>query len=134
MPKFTIAIGVLLVILGPAAYVISGMSSFTANLPAFPGLLLILCGVLALNPKLTKHAMHAAAVVALLGVIGGLGMAIPGTLKWLGSDSNEPLRLAVKVQWLLGIPSAVLLIACIRSFIAVRKQRQAEQPAQPAGT
>ncbi|MEM6393282.1 MAG: hypothetical protein AAF797_10960 [Planctomycetota bacterium] len=131
MPKFTIAIGALLVVLGPAAYFISGMSSFTANLPAFFGILLVICGALALKPALTKHAMHAAAVVALLGVIGGLGMAIPGSIKWI-ANGEHARPLAVIVQWLLGVPSLILLIACIRSFIAVRKQRQAEQSAQPA--
>ncbi|MEM1212936.1 MAG: hypothetical protein AAGI68_11645 [Planctomycetota bacterium] len=134
MPKFTIAIGVILVILGPAAYVLTDRTSFTAMLPAAFGLLTTLCGVLALKPSLTKHAMHGAALVALLGTLGGLGMAIPGTIKWLASNTGDQLRPAVVTQWLLGIPSVVLLIACIRSFIAVRKQRQAEQAAQPAGT
>jgi hypothetical protein len=47
------------------------MVSWTALIPAFFGLPLVILGVLALQEGWRKHAMHAAVVVGLIGFLGG---------------------------------------------------------------
>jgi hypothetical protein len=67
------------------------------------------------------HAMHAAAVVALLGVLGtapGL-MSLPALLG--GSPVARPL--AVAAQSLTALLLLVFLALCVRSFVDARRRR-----------
>lgn len=78
MGKVTLVFAGLLVLLGVGAYVLSGMKSVTALIPAFAGVILGACGALAVaKPGVRKHAMHAAVVVAALGLLA----AAPGVPK-----------------------------------------------------
>lgn len=65
-----------LIITGIVGFVVTGKEHFTALIPSFIGTLLLVLGLLAFNPKLRKHVMHGAAMVAILGFIatisGGL--------------------------------------------------------------
>src|SRR5437868_4482456 len=69
--KITIVVGALLIVLGVIGYFGTGMVSWTALIPAFFGLPLLVLGVLALQEGWRKHAMHAAVVVGLIGFLGG---------------------------------------------------------------
>ena len=62
-----------------------------------------------------KHAMHAAAVVSLLGTVGGL---VPVVLR--GARIEE---VAMKVGLGMAILSAIFLALCVNSFIQARKAR-----------
>src|SRR5205085_2682044 len=88
MAKVAIVIGLLLVILGFVTYfgVSAGWfgdmhASPTALIPSIVGILMLLCGAFELNPANLKHAMHAAAALALLGVLACLGRIIPTAIK-----------------------------------------------------
>ena len=105
--------GVLLVLWSVVSYFISESRSFTAFIPAIFGLLLAICGLIGRSENARKHAMHAAAVVGLLGVLGGFGMGLRKVV-------SEP-GLAAYSQVFLGVVSLVFLITCIRSFIAARR-------------
>ncbi len=70
MPYITIGVGVLLTLIGVVGYVMSGMASWTALIPAFLGVPMALLGAVALKESLLKHAMHGAAMVGLLGLLG----------------------------------------------------------------
>jgi hypothetical protein len=99
-----------------------GPVSPTAAMPAMLGALLAVCALIALSPGKRKHAMHAVAVLALLGAIGSL-YPIGKTLA-KGGDLviNSPKVLTSLGSSLLCL---ILLILCIRSFIAARKARRA---------
>ena len=47
MQRLTLVIGGILVVLGVVAYVATGAASVTALIPAFVGLLLVICGLIA---------------------------------------------------------------------------------------
>jgi hypothetical protein len=94
-------------------YFASESRSFTAFIPAFFGMLMTLFGLIGRKEGARKHAMHGAAVVALLGVLGGFGMGIRKV-------ASEP-GLAAYSQLFLGLVSLVLIIVCVRSFIAARR-------------
>src|SRR5688572_2306182 len=72
MASTTITFGLLLTLLGLAGYFLTGTSSVTALIPAIFGLLLVVLGFLARSEGVRRHAMHAAAAVALVGCIGAL--------------------------------------------------------------
>ena len=77
MAKLTIVVANILILMGVGGYIASDMVSMTALIPAFIGAPLEVLGWLALAESRRKHAMHGAAMVALLGFLG----SVPGLLK-----------------------------------------------------
>lgn len=128
MPVYAIVFGALLTALGAVAYfnpdLLAGgkPNQVSAASPAFVGLPIALAGLLTLAaPGARKHAMHLAAVLALLGVVGGF---VPVVLRKFDVNTT-----AVQVGLGMTGLSAVFLFLCVRSFIAARKARQAGTPA-----
>ena len=84
LPKIALVVGAVLIVVGSWAYLASGPdASPTALIPAVLGLGLAVAGLVGLrSSSARRNAMHAAAVVALLGVLGSLGQLIgsPGGL------------------------------------------------------
>jgi hypothetical protein len=121
MPIVTIVVGTLLSALGILGYVVSESRSLTALIPLGFGMVLELCGALALKPELKKHAMHGASVVALLGILG----SAPGAISFLrlitGSEVARPF--AVKIQAAMFVICVVFLVLCVRSFQEARARR-----------
>src|SRR5215211_2582860 len=121
MPTLSVVFGVVLTALGLVAYfnpdplgvgkdgkpAEPGHPSSLA--PTGVGVLLVIAGVAAMaSPGARKHAMHGAAVVALLGTVGGL---VPVILR--GGNFAE---VAVKVGLGMAVLSAVFLALCVSSF------------------
>jgi len=123
MPIVTIVVGSLLVSLGIIGYVFSDSHSLTALIPAAFGLLLEICGALAMRPQLKKHAMHGASVIALLGVLGSVMGTVTFVKLIAGADVARPM--AAKVQAAMFVTCLVFLGLCVRSFQAARAQRLA---------
>ncbi|MGO2749753.1 MAG: hypothetical protein ACTIA6_06850 [Pseudoclavibacter sp.] len=127
MPLLTILIGAVLVVTGAVAYFVSDTGSLTALIPAAVGLLLVIAGLIARNPKLRKHAIHGALAVALLGAIGSLmnvaklGDLFAGTAERPGAIISSTIMLVLLVA---------LITAGVRSFIAARRGRQTPAVAQ----
>ena len=123
MPYITIGVGVLLTLIGVAGYVMSGMASWTALIPAFLGVPMALLGAVALKESLLKHAMHGAAMVGLLGLLGTASGAVKFVKMLGGAEVARPE--AVKVQALVAVICAVFIGLCVNSFIQARKARTA---------
>ncbi|HRK32670.1 MAG TPA: hypothetical protein PLD59_16520 [Tepidisphaeraceae bacterium] len=145
MAKVTIGFSAALILLGVGAYLATGMRSFTALIPAFAGILLLVCGLVALKPALRKHAMHGAVLIAILGFAG----SVPGVMNLirLATQGTENLtaeqRVAMDVKddqvMLTGgnkirpVASQVqagmagllfpYIVLCIKSFIDARRAR-----------
>jgi hypothetical protein len=124
MPAITLAFGAVLCALGLWGYLGSApdKQSVTALIPAFFGLGLIVCGLLAF--KWLKHAMHAAATIGLIGFIAAAGRGLPK----LGSAiSDDPtIHRAPRMVLLMAVICLAFVITCIGSFIAARKRRAAQ--------
>lgn len=121
MPKYTVYLGVGLIVLGVAGYLASGQASATALIPAAFGVAFLALGLAATKASSSKHSMHAAAVLALLGLIGTAG-GVPDLLSLLsGADVERPL--AAWSRSLMAIALAVFLVLCVRSFVAARTAR-----------
>lgn len=118
MPQVTIVYGLALIALGVIGYLASGGASVTALIPVFLGVLAVIAGWLARNERLLKHAMHAAAVLGVIGVLGGA----PGLFALLG---GEPADAGSLSRATLAVLSAIFVGLCVRSFIQARKAREA---------
>lgn len=133
MPYVSILFGVLLIGVGGWGYAVSESQSPTALIPAAIGALLVLCGLLGLVERFLKHAMHAAAMVALLSLIATASMSLPKALT-MASGGQVERPTAVISQALTAALCLVFVGLCINSFIQARKRRQARerQQGQPA--
>lgn len=123
MPVIAIVFGLLLDLLGIAAYFATGSTHVTALIPVFFGTPILLCGILAkAQPAIRKHVMHVAAVFGLLGTLGGLGMGLPKVGALLAGTAERPL--AISLQIAMGAISLVFLALCVKSFIDARRARK----------
>jgi drug/metabolite transporter (DMT)-like permease len=122
VPTLTIVFGALLIGLGVGGYFMTGQQSITALIPAFAGALFLILGVIAQKPGARKHAMHAAAALAVLGFLG----TVPGLIKFFRMLAGEEMArpAAVRSQAIMAVLCVVFVILCVRSFIAARRARQ----------
>jgi uncharacterized membrane protein HdeD (DUF308 family) len=123
MPLLTIAVGIVLSLLGILGYVFSETRSLTALIPLVFGSLLEVCGVLAMNPAMKKHAMHGASVLALVGVAGS-AMGFVSFLKLI-SGGSVARPLGAQMQAAMFVVCLVFLLLCVRSFREARARRLA---------
>ena len=126
MPAITTLFGMMLILVGLGGYGYSyaqtGESHPTALIPALIGILILLCGAIAIfKENLRKHLMHAALLIALLGFLG----TVMGVIKLItliaGGSVERPL--AVVSQSLTAVLCLAFLLIGIRSFIVARRAR-----------
>jgi len=77
MAKVTIGFGAALILLGLVGYLGSGMASVTALIPAFFGIVVVVCGVLGLKPTRRVPMTVVALILAVLGAGGTLSRLVP---------------------------------------------------------
>ena len=72
MPKLTVFVSALLILLGIGTWITSAQNSLTALIPSFFGVTLCFTGLAAFNDNWRKHAMHAAAMISLVRQLGNV--------------------------------------------------------------
>lgn len=122
MPKFSIALGIIFIIMGLYGYFGISSESVTALIPTFLGIPLLILGWFGLKEKYLKHTMHAAAVLTLLGFVGTVGGLIKFFRMIGGEEMERPA--AVTVQAIMAILCLLFLIFAVKSFIDARKNKQ----------
>jgi hypothetical protein len=126
MAKKAMATGALLMALGFGFFFLDAQSatgdkgpSVTALIPSFFGVLLLALGLVARDDNRRKQAMHIAAGVSLLGILGSL-MSVR---KWpqilTGQAVERPL--AAWEQMLMFLICATFLALCVKSFKEARR-------------
>ena len=123
MPLVTIVTGSLLSMLGILGYAFSESHSLTALIPLAFGTLLETCGALAMRPAFKKHAMHAASLIALIGIAGSAAGFFNYIKLITGSLVTRPL--AAQTQGAMFVICLVFLGLCVRSFRDARAAREA---------
>lgn len=125
MPNVAIGFGLVLCAIGLFGYFgsTSENPSVTALIPFFFGDVLILCGVLAYKSAWRKHAMHAAAAVALVGLIAA-ATRFPKLGELISDDPT--VHRAPRLILAMIVVCFVFVLACIWSFISARRRRKAE--------
>jgi hypothetical protein len=120
--KITIIFGALLILLGFIGYF--GTGAATSLIPAYFGFAIAIFGAIALKPDYRKHAMHAAAAIATIALIGGLMMVIRALVKL---SSGEEIRTrAVVMQTIMVVICGVFVALCVQSFIIARRNRSTQ--------
>ena len=117
MTSTTRLFGFILIVLGVAAYVLTGRASVTALIPALFGAVLVVCALIARNESARRHAMHAAVAVGLIGAIASLARAVPAVMR---GDASRP---AVIAQLIMGVLLVIYVGLGVQSFIAARRAR-----------
>ena len=113
----TIVFGLLLTLIGLGGYLLTGTSSFTALIPAAFGLLLMVLGFLARSDSARRHAMHAAAMVALIGFAGTLASLFM-------TPAGVRSAIALYSQLATVVLTGLFVVLCVRSFVAARRARR----------
>jgi len=121
--KITIAVGAILIALGLIGYLGTGMVSWTALIPAFFGLPLLILGILALQEGRRKNAMHAAVAIGLLGFLGGAFSFVRPLL-----SGGEMKPMAATMQGLMALTCAAFVGLGVKSFIDARRARKQNVP------
>lgn len=130
----TMISALLLVFLGILGYVNGtpgddGKVSPTAMIPAAFGGVLGLLGALSLiGPGVRKHAMHFAAMIGVLGVVGGFMPLIRQSSKGMPFDPMAP---AARNGLMMSLICLAFVVLCVKSFIDARKARQAAATTTP---
>jgi hypothetical protein len=114
MPQTTIGFGLILIVLGVGAYVGTGGASVTALLPAVLGVPILLLGLVAQSPNRRRFAIGAAALIALLGLLGSL-RGVPDVLQILaGGQVDRPIPAII--QMVMVILAAIYLALAASSL------------------
>lgn len=110
-------VGFLLVVLGIAAYVLTGFASMTALIPTLFGVVFILLGLAGGAKSVRNGVMHVAVVIALLGMVAALSRVIPAL------SAGDITRPAVITQALMALVLAVYVALGLKSFVDARRAR-----------
>ncbi|HUY81238.1 MAG TPA: hypothetical protein VMU92_05905 [Acidobacteriaceae bacterium] len=123
MAKVTIILGVVLVLLGVASFVVTGSQHPTSLIPTAFGLILLVFGFLSLTEDAKKRMlyMHIAVTVGLLGFLG-TGWSIVNYFQMLGGR-QFPHPIAVEEKSAMAVILLFFVLLSVRSFIAVRRSR-----------
>ena len=119
MTATTRLVGLILAAIGILSYVGTGRTSVTALIPAFLGVVFVLLAWVARNEAVRKHVMHAAMVVALLGIVGTASRLIPG----IAAGTLNLARPAVLAQIVTVVLLVWYLVKGIKSFRDARLAR-----------
>ncbi len=123
LPRKAIGFGIVLILVGAFFFFKTGMH-FTALIPSLIGFLIAVCGLLGSQELRRKQAMHAAAAIALLGLLA-CADGVYKTLKYsLGQTVFRPEAQIEKA--ITAVICAVFLALCVRSFREARARTGVE--------
>ncbi len=123
MARFTILVGIILILLGIFTYMGTGSKFPTSLIPAAFGCLLAACGVLGRTTDIKKRAlwMHVAVTVGLLGFLGTVKSIVDFFRMQAGVQFKLPV--AVEEKAAMSVLLLVFVILCVLNFINSRRAR-----------
>lgn len=121
MPRITIGLGVILIVLGFISYIATAFVSWTALIPAILGAVILVSGMVGL--KNLKLGVHIALVVAVLGILGTT-MNVMQLAALIAGEAERPA--AVITSTITFVLLIVYVVLGIRSFMAARRWKATE--------
>lgn len=120
MTKITLGFSFAYLLLGLAAFFLTGAVHKTALIPCYFGGVLLALGLLGQKENLRKHMMHAALLVVLLALFGTARslLKLPSAF-----DGTAERPFAIYAQAATAVLSIAYLALGIRSFIQARRSR-----------
>lgn len=128
MVSLTLIVSIILIATGVAAYIATAAASITALIPAFVGVLLLVCALIARNDRVRKPVLIVALVLALLGA-GGSVQNVMGLGDLFAGEADNPGAVVASAIMLVAL--VVLLIGGVRWLLASR-DATTPPPEQPA--
>jgi len=129
MARIGIILGVLLCGLTYAGLISTTAKNPIQFIPMMIGIPTLFCGVVALNPHRRKHAMRAAATLALLGTSVGSIRSLVWLTRWMRDE--EIYRYAAGLNIAMMVISGTFLVIFFVSFLQERRRYQQELPSIP---
>lgn len=123
--KITLFGGLVLVVLGIDAYLITEVPSFTALLPLLFGNVLLLLGLASYNQRVRVPALYSTSLVALIGFVS-VAISLPDPLTLLPPDTSGWTGATI-IEMALCVLCALVFNVALR-YAADERRRQAEQP------
>lgn len=120
MSTIALVFAVLFASLGLYGYI--AYSAPTALIPAYLGIILGICGAMAIKPEWRMHAMHGAALVGIIGFLGSVGGLIKLPALLSGTQLERPH--AVVLQSIMAVLCLIFIGLCVKSFIDARLARK----------
>jgi hypothetical protein len=128
MASISVLFGLLLIALGAIGYLKPDLigegpsMEKTALIPAAFGAGLLLCGLWVISrPGVRKFAMHLAALIGLLGLVGALMRPV---MKVVKGESLDYGSAALRAQAVMAVLCLLFVILCVRSFMNARRARR----------
>ena len=121
MYRVTVLFGVLLGITGVVGFYQSGAEHPTALIPAFIGIPLFVCGIIAAKEVMRMLAIHIAVLVGLIGFIGAAATLFKADQEMAPGVSKS----------ITSVLCATFVGLCVRSFIQARKARETAAVGEP---
>ena len=121
MAKITQGTGVALILLGIVTIALVEHKSVTALIPTFIGILLLIAGLLATKEKLRMHAIHAALLVAIIGLLGA-GMNVAKLPQLFSGEAERPA--AIIESTIMAVVLLEYIALGVRSFINARRWKK----------
>lgn len=81
----------------------------------------MICGLLALNERFRKHAMHVAVVLAVIGFAGSV-MGVVKVARMIAGETLERPQAAI-VQAIMAVTLLVFVGMALKSFVDARRTR-----------
>ena len=120
MPRTTLAFAAALIAVGVISYATTGFTSWTALIPAFLGLLIEICGLIALKNR--KIGLSIGLVIAVIGVLG-TSMNVLKLGELIAGEAERPM--AVVASTVTFVLLIVYIILGVRAFITARREDEA---------
>jgi hypothetical protein len=122
MARVTIGFGIAFILLGLISWFATDRVSMTALIPSFFGVVFLVLGMVMRDESRAKHAGHAAAALAVIGLLGS-ARGLPQTLSLLqGGEVARPS--AAVAQALMALGCALFIGLGVKSFRDARKARE----------
>lgn len=125
LAKLTLVVALILIVLGVIVFVATGSHAPTALIPAYFGIVLGICGVLAntWDSKRRMLFMHIAVTIGLVGAIFPGWRAVGDLITRMhGQAVLRPV--AMEEELAMAVICLVYVLLCVRSFIAARRERR----------
>ena len=121
MPEISMVVGLVFIIWGIAAYVISDLASWTAMIPGIMAAPIFVMGLLStMKPEKRKTFMHISAMFGVICALSGLRL-----FQVMMDEDRTNLLIASHV--LLLVLGGLYTYFCVQSFRWARKQREAAE-------
>lgn len=125
MVRLTRVTGIVLIVLGVVYFVMTGSAHPTPLIPSIWGLLLLVCGVLAIS-KDTKRVMLWMHIAVTLGLLGFLFPGIRAAMTYAKPATLTVVKqTAAQEEVIMAVICLIFTVLCVRNFMVNRRARLA---------